>query len=131
MILLDTHAWIWWVSNPEVLSKQARQILKKAAIDKSVYVSCISTWEVSMLVKKGRLKLSMQTEDWIRKSENLSFMNFVPIDNLILLRSVGLSDKIGSDPADRIITATAMSLGARLVTKDSTLRKSKILETIW
>ncbi|MCE9596692.1 MAG: type II toxin-antitoxin system VapC family toxin [Spirochaetia bacterium] len=131
MILLDTHAWVWWVSNPELLSKQTLQILKKGASEKSIVVSCISAWEVAMLVKKGRLKLSQDVEEWIRKSERLSFLNFIPIDNAILLKSVSISEKISKDPADRIIVATAVILGAKLVTKDAGLKKAKLVETIW
>ncbi|MBL8018130.1 MAG: type II toxin-antitoxin system VapC family toxin [Leptospirales bacterium] len=131
MIVLDTHAWIWWVSNPDLLSKHAAQVLSKAVREKSILVSSISAWEVAMLVKKGRLKLSMPPEEWIARSERLSFLNFVPVDNSVLLKSVNLSEKFSQDPADRIIVATALLQGAKLVSKDASIRKAKVVDVVW
>lgn len=131
MIVLDTHAWIWWASNPDLLSKHALQVLSKAARDKSILVSSISAWEVAMLVKKGRLKLSMPADEWIARSERLSFLNFVPVDNSVLLKSVNLSEKFSHDPADRIIVATTLLQGAKLVSKDAAIRKAKVVDVVW
>jgi PIN domain nuclease of toxin-antitoxin system len=50
MIVLDTHAWIWWVSSPEFLSETAKQIIDEAATEKNVFISSISTWEIAILV---------------------------------------------------------------------------------
>jgi PIN domain nuclease of toxin-antitoxin system len=46
MILLDTHAWIWWVDKPEALSKKASELLTKAAVKQAIFISAISTWEI-------------------------------------------------------------------------------------
>lgn len=48
-----------------------------------------------------------------------------------LVESVRLPDFPHADPADRIIAATALSLGAALVTKDDKLRDYRSLKTIW
>ena len=55
MIVLDTHAWIWFISNPRNLSKRAEKAVNQALMDKGVLVSSISAWELALLVKKGRL----------------------------------------------------------------------------
>lgn len=52
MILLDTHAWIWWVTESIQLSKQAAQAIAQADC---LGVHVISCWEVAMLVEKGRI----------------------------------------------------------------------------
>lgn len=131
MIVLDTHAWIWWVSNPEFLSEKAKQIIDEAVINRNVLISSISTWEVAMLVSRGRLKLTMPPDDWVAASEALPFFDFVPVSNSIALKSVQLPGALHSDPADRIIIATAISLGAVLVTKDEKIRNYEHVKTVW
>ncbi len=131
MIVLDTHAWIWWVGSPELLSERAKQRIDRAVDDASIYISSISCWEISMLVKKRRLDLTTGVEDWIAASEALPFFRFVPVDNRIALRSNLLNGKLHNDPADRIIVATAVILGAPLITKDQKLRSYSGVETLW
>jgi PIN domain nuclease of toxin-antitoxin system len=71
-----------------------------------------------MLERRGRLELRIPAVLWVEKCERLSFFHFVPADNTIARLAVELPEPIHSDPADRIIIATALSLGATLVTKD-------------
>jgi PIN domain nuclease of toxin-antitoxin system len=131
LILLDTHAWVWWVSVPENLSDRARSRIEEAAAAGEVLVSSISAWEVALLVARGRLELTLAVEDWIGRSEALPYLHFVPIDNRIAVRSVSLPPPLHSDPADRMIVATALALGAEVVTKDRRLRDYPPLRTIW
>lgn len=131
MIVLDTHAWIWFASKPEALSKKARKALDAAVNDKNVLISSISVWEVALLVKNKRLKLSMDVLDWIAKSENLPFIQFIPVSNSIAVKSVNLPPPLHQDPADRIIIATALSTGAPLVTKDKKIAAYSHVKTIW
>lgn len=131
MILLDTHVWVWWVDGTTALSAAAQRAIDGAVTSGDLGVSSISTWEVALLVKKGRLRLAMDVEDWVARSEALPFIQFVPVDNHIAVRSVLLSSPLHDDPADRIIVATALALGASLVTKDERLRKLRPLKTIW
>ena len=131
MIVIDTHVWLWWISNPENLAANAGKAIEKAVNDSSIIISSISVWETALLVEKGRLKLSVDINDWVRKSESLPFIRFVPVDNTIALRSVALPGDFHSDPADRIITATAMTMGLPLVTKDDKILDYPHVETIW
>lgn len=131
MIVLDTHAWIWWVNSPKLLSGPALRAVDGAAKRHELFVSTISAWEVAMLVDKGRLELTMDARDWIARCEALPFLAFVPLSNAIAVESVRLPDFPHPDPADRIIVSTAMSLGARLVTKDSRLMSYAGIKTVW
>ena len=131
MIVLDTHAWIWFISKPEVLSKKAKKAVAAAVKEKNVLVSSISAWEVALLAKKRRLKLSMDVSDWIAKSENLPFIQFIPVSNSIAVKSVNLPQSLHPDPADRIIIATALSTGAPIVTKDKKISDYSHVKTIW
>ena len=131
MILLDTHVWVWWVSDPSRLSARARRAVDRAAGDEQVYVSCISTWEVALLVARRRLVLTMDVGDWVARSEALPFLHFVPVDNAIALRSASLPGSLHADPADRIIVATALLLGGPLATRDRRLRTYPHVKTVW
>lgn len=131
MIVLDTHVWIWWVSSPEFLSEKAKQIIDEAVTGKNIFISSISTWEVAILVSRGRLKLTMSPGDWVVASEALPFFDFVPVSNSIALKAVQLPGVLHDDPADRIIIATAVSLGAVLVTKDEKIRNYQHVKTVW
>ena len=131
MIVLDTHAWIWFASKPEALSKKAQKAVDAAVKEKNVLVSSISVWEVALLVNMKRLKLSMDVTDWIAKSENLPFIQFIPVSNSIAVKSVNLPQPLHPDPADRIIIATALSIGAPLVTKDKKISDYAPVKTIW
>lgn len=131
MIVLDTHAWIWWISNPEKLGTTAASAIEQAIEKNSILLSSISTWEITLLVAKGRLTLSIDVRDWVRKTESLPFIRFMPVDNTIALRSVDLPGTFHADPADRIIVATALSTGMPLVTKDEKIRACSFVQTIW
>ncbi|HEY4563791.1 MAG TPA: type II toxin-antitoxin system VapC family toxin [Thermoanaerobaculia bacterium] len=131
MIVLDTHAWVWWIASPERLSPSARQRIDDEAEKAPVVVSSISAWEVALLVRKGRLELTIGVEEWITRSESLSTLRFVPVDNRIAVLSNYLPGELHEDPADRIITATTLTLGATLVTRDQKLQDYPHLETFW
>lgn len=131
MIVLDTHVWLWWISNPEKLSTAANQAITQAIADESICISVISTWEIALLVSKGRLTLSIDVRDWVRKTEGLPFVKFIPVDNTISLRSVSLPGSFHPDPADRIITATAMTMGIPLITCDHKILDYPHAQTIW
>ena len=84
-----------------------------------------------MFVARERLAFTIDYETWIMSVEALPFLTFVPVDNRIAARSVQLEGFRHRDPADRIIVATALGLGATVVTADARLREYKPLATIW
>jgi len=131
MIVLDTHAWVWFISNPELLSKRAKKVTDTAINAKEIFISSISAWEIALLVEKGRLKLTLDVTDWISKSERLPFFRFIPVDNSIAIKAVNLPQPLHNDPADRIIIATAIAIGAPLVTKDEKILKYPHVKSVW
>lgn len=132
MILLDTHALVWWVAEPKRLPAKTRRILDASMkADEAIAVSSISVWEIAMLVATKRLTFTIDADTWITSVEALPFLTFVPVDNRIASRSVQLEGFPHRDPADRIIVATALGLGATVVTADARLRGYKPLATVW
>ena len=130
MIVLDTHALVWWVSGGP-LSERARDAIAHHARGRSLYASSISVWEIATLVACGRLELTLDVVDWITRVEAIDSLRFVAVDNRIALASTRLPGELPGDPADRIIVATARSLDAPLVTRDARLAAYPHVDTIW
>lgn len=128
MIVLDTHAWVWWVAEPAKLSVRAR-----AAIDRSdaLGVCAISCWEVAMLVAKQRLRLDRDTLLWIRQALALARLELLALTPEVAVASSRLSGDFPGDPADRLIVAAALENRAEFVSKDARLRGWGGLTTIW
>ena len=132
MILLDTHALVWWISEPKRIPAKGTRLINAAIRSgEPLIASSISVWEIAMLVERGRLSLTMDTNSWIDKVEALPFLAFISVDNQIALRSVHLEGFPTRDPADRMIAATALGHGATLITADAALRKYTHLNTAW
>ncbi len=129
MIVLDTHAWVWFVDSPDKIRPNTRETIESALAEKRLYVSSISVWEVLMLESKKRLTFAVPADTWLGRAEETGLFAFVPLDNAICRTSVALG--LHGDPADRFIAATAVHLGATLVTKDRKLRTSRKVHTLW
>lgn len=133
MIVLDTHVLLWWVSGAvDKLSKPASSALENASGNEaSIFVSAISAWEIAVLIEKGRLVLSMDVEEWLSHVASLPEVRFLPVDRHTAVQSVRLPGAFHSDPADRIIVATARRLNLPLVTADEHIRNYPHLKSIW
>ena len=132
MITLDTHILIWWLGDSKRLSAKAKHLIdQERKLPKNIFVSSISSWEISMLVSKDRLKLAVNAEDWIRQAERIESIQFIALDNQIALRSTQLPEPLHKDPADRMIIATAKQMGCPLVTADEKILSYPHVETIW
>lgn len=130
MIILDTHSWIWFIDSPSKLSPLAAEAIEESRSSSQVYISSISTWEIYMLEQKGRLRLKISATEWVRRCERLSFLQFIAVDNEIARLAVCLPD-FHSDPADRIIVATAQITGAQIVSRDSKILNYKHVQSVW
>ena len=107
--VFDTHVWVWSAAG----DPRAEKIRAFAG---TAVVSAISQWEVSMLAMKGRLTLKPDEETWF--SANLAPpVSLAPLSAEISRTSCRLPDFHG-DPADRMIVATALTMGLPLVTAD-------------
>jgi PIN domain nuclease of toxin-antitoxin system len=128
MILLDTHAWIWWCTDPSKLSPRASRAIESAA---QIGVSAMSCWELGMLVAKERLTLDRDLEVWVDQALKLSKVRLLPLSPRIALKSTTLGEGLHGDPVDRILVATATEYGVPLVTKDKRILGYQGLKVIW
>jgi PIN domain nuclease of toxin-antitoxin system len=128
VILLDTHAWVWWLDRPDLLSKRAVREIEGAA---ELGVSAISCWEVGMLVAKGRMRLSVDVGLWVNEAVAQPRISLLPLSPGVAVLSTRLPEEVNQDPADRILVATAMVHGLPVLTRDRRLRALKSIKTVW
>lgn len=119
MILLDTHVLVWLDQGAGELGVSAREQADRALQNDALVVSAISFWEIAMLGSKGRLGVRRPLGPWRRGLIELG-VGELPLDGEIAVVA-GEFDDMHGDPADRIIVATALRHGARLMTADRKL----------
>lgn len=131
MTLLDTCVMIFDALAPEQLSKKALAELERGRHSHSLACSSISLWEVSMLLKKERVKTSIPPQQFLTDIISANRLQVLPINPEIAFLACHHADFAHGDPADRIIAATALHHKALLLTKDTKLRDIKLLKTLW
>lgn len=131
MILLDTHALIWWVSGDPSLSLKARRAVAGALERGPVHASAISVFEIATAARRGRLVLSSPLERWLDDLGRLAELRLEPVDAEIARRAGLMGEDMHGDPIDRVIVATALALQLKLVTADQRLRSMKGVRAIW
>lgn len=131
MILMDTCAIVWDALEPTQLSSEATVAIANADKHNALIISDISIWEISMLIKKGRIEVSTTASNFINLFLQSRSVIVKSISPEIAELSVNLNNEINNDPADRIIAATSIIYNAQLVTADKNLRNSDLVDTIW
>ena len=129
-LVLDTHAWVWWASKPEKLSRRQRSAIDRARKQSSVslLLSVISGWEVALLVQAGCLRLPVPLETWLQRAMSVPGLEVVPLTVSIIATAAQLT--VLRDPADMLIVATARQHGARLITSDARIEESGTVEVV-
>lgn len=128
MIVLDTHTWLWYATESEKLSKQAKTRINRA---EALGVHPISCWEIAMLSNEGRVKLSMDITQWVGHALERPKVELLPFTPAAAIRAAGLGGDFPGDPADRLIVGTALEMGVPVVTKDQRITDWGHVQIIW
>jgi len=126
VVVLDTHAIVWWTIAPERLSKLAGAAVRGAD---QIGIAAISFWEVALLVRKQKLALGMTVREWADRTRMIPRVRTLALtpDIALLADSLPMHD----DPADRFIVATASHYRTTLVSKDKLIRPLRVVRTVW
>ena len=130
-IVLDTHAWIWWVTKDRRLSNRARTTITRAAGRGELYLSIFSIWEIAKKVEKGQLALDRPLNEWLDTALEMDGLQLTDLTRSIIVDSCQLPAPFQGDPADQMIVSTTRTLSATLVTKDQRLRDYAHVRTLW
>ena len=128
MIILDTHAWIWWVSKPAKLGRVAKREIHRA---KKIGVPAICCVEVATLASRNRITLDRPPLQWLIDALTLPRVDLLAITPAVAVKAAELPALFPGDPADRLIAATAILESALLITKDERMQESAIVRTAW
>jgi PIN domain nuclease of toxin-antitoxin system len=116
-LLLDSHVVHWWSAEPQRLSKVASRAVERAD---ELAVAAITWFELAWLAEHERIQLTIPMRTWLQQlAEHVRTVGFTPS---VAATAVSLPSSFPGDPADRLIYATAVEHGWRLVTKDRRLR---------
>jgi PIN domain nuclease of toxin-antitoxin system len=119
-LLLDTHAFIWWDSEPDKLSLKAMAACKNAA--NVIVVSVASIWEMQIKIQLGNLTMRMPLADVIQEQQQKNDLQILPV-SLQHALAVDQLPFYHKDPFDRMLVTQANAEGATIVSKDSELNK--------
>lgn len=118
-VLLDTNALVWAFEGDKSLGSRAARSIDQAVMDGVAHVSAISFWELALKMRKGKFGLVQPIAEWRANVLRLGVRE-VAIDGMIGIAANELQN-LHDDPADRLIVATALNLGASLATSDARL----------
>lgn len=128
MIVLDTHAWIWWVNESSNLSGIAHDTIQAADC---IGIPAIACWELAMLVSKQRIRLSMDVQVWIDIALQRPKMKLLALNPEIAVLATRLPGNFHGDPADRLIVASSLHHQSALVSKDEKIHSWGYAQVIW
>jgi PIN domain nuclease of toxin-antitoxin system len=130
VILVDTHVVVWLALDQTQLSKNARAAIDDARRNgDGLAISDITLLELATLANKGRIRLNISLESFLREIE--ARFTILPISGRACVRALGLPAAYPKDPADRVIAGTALVEGLSLLTADRAIRRSRALPTVW
>jgi PIN domain nuclease of toxin-antitoxin system len=131
LTLLDTHAWVWWVTEDRRLSRRAKAAITGALGRQDLWLSLISVWEVAKKVEKQQLVLDRPLDQWLDEALLIQGLGVWELTRPILVHSCALPQPFHGDPADQLLIATARRHGAVVVTKDQRIRGYAHVQSLW
>jgi PIN domain nuclease of toxin-antitoxin system len=131
LTLLDTHAWVWWVTGDKRLSRSAKRAIERASRRDTLALSFISIWEVAKKVEKRQLVLDRSLTDWLDAAIGRPGLQLIELTRRILEESCRLPQPFRGDPADQMIVATARDRDAVVVSRDRLIRTYPHVRILW
>jgi len=131
-IVADTHTIIWFLRNSQRLSDNAAAAMDSAIqANLPIYIASISLVEMVYLMERGKIPTVAFDQLMATLDESTSAFEVAPLDRTITLALASIDRAIVPEMPDRIIAATAQSLGLPLVTRDHRIQNLSTLTTIW
>jgi PIN domain nuclease of toxin-antitoxin system len=129
MTLLDTHALLWLALEPQQLSKKAAERIRHESEKGELAIAAVTCWELALLCARRRIAFTGTIASYIGKLSSRT--TILPLTPEIAAAGAELDRGFPKDPADRLIAATALVHGISLITKDTPIRQSGVVPTIW
>lgn len=120
---------LYWLGRDPRLTPRQRKLLKSASEEEPLWVSDISLWEIATLAGLGRIRLHLPLRDWLEAAVAPPLVQRVSISPAVAAEVAVLPDTFHRDPADRIIVASARTIGATVLTQDRRIIESGLVAT--
>ena len=114
-LLLDTHVWLWWNTEPERLATAARRQIGDARNE--VFLSAASVWEMAIKRRLGKLPLQEPVASYVSKRLAADHIAALPV-SVDHAAAVETLEALHRDPFDRLLIVQARHEGLRLLTAD-------------
>ena len=126
-LLLDTHTFIWWDSNPDRLSQRVRNLCQDA--NNTLILSVVSIWEIQIKASLGKFKLDLPLTQLVESQQHDNQIQILPItlEHILELDNHPLHHK---DPFDRLLITQANLENAILLSKDSKFQLYSV-DVLW
>lgn len=129
-MLLDTHVLLFWLDAEERLTADQREAVRGASEEEPLWVSDITLWEIATLVSLQRIRLRLSLRDWLERAVAPPLVRRVSISPAVAAGVAALPSTFHRDPADRIIVASTLTIGAILLTQDRRIIDSALVATL-
>ena len=126
-ILLDTHAFLWWITNDSQLSDKARHLIQDSTNE--LFFSAASGWEIAIKAQTGKLRLPENLEQFVTEQLYRNNIKVLPIHLRHTLHIYTLP-LLHRDPFDRLLISQSQLDGISIATVDPLIAQYE-LETIW
>jgi PIN domain nuclease of toxin-antitoxin system len=124
--LLDTHAFLFAIAEPQLLTAKTRRLLASLEVER--WVSVVSLWEIAIKTQIGKLAMPLEESFYIRQLQALKSQTLtVNLRHSLTLMRLPLHHR---DPFDRLLIAQAIEEGLTLVTRDTAFRAYGVA-TVW
>jgi PIN domain nuclease of toxin-antitoxin system len=130
-LLLDTHAVVWRLEQSSEMPSRVHELITKHEMKGDLLVSTISLVEIAYLSERGRISPTCLQDVAAAISNERTALRLVDLSLEIALRLPSVPRSAIPDMPDRILAATALSLGIPLVTRDEKIRAFDAIMTIW
>lgn len=129
-LVIDTHIAIWALTEPHMLSGDAKSALVAAEATGTIFVSSMTLVELVYLTEKGRVASDVLTLLRDALDDASTAYRLCEIDREVADTIALIPRAIVPEMPDRIIAATALNLNLPLVTADHKIQASNV-QTIW
>ncbi len=131
VFVTDTHPIIWFTLNKRsALSEKVLAVFESAEAGQAfVYVPAVVFWETALLERAGKIKLYNGFLRWAEKLLGNAGFGIASLEPEII--ALGAGYNFNGDPFDETITAYAAHLDLPLITKDTAITNSGLVEIYW
>lgn len=125
--LLDTHTFLWWITDDPRLSSRARSIISDT--ENTLYLSAASGWEIALKARLGKIKLPANVEEFLFEQMSINAIEELPIKMNHALHVYNLPED-HRDPFDRLLVSQAQLENLPIITGDHFISRYNV-EIVW